>query len=259
MDAENAAWQADVETRRARPLPPVMVGTLHSGEQEFEQCVAAIRRQTHPAIEHVVIEGRPKADAVAALMDAFAAGGCEFLVKVDADMVLLDDDFVARAVRVLGANPGIDLLQMGVLDFFSGRTMQGVNAYRRGFAWDAGRQDALFSDRTQVGKERRLVTWAPFARSAIHAPDPSPFAAFHFGAHRGLKVVQPGREEHDAAQAAEQTTYLEQTWEHFGVRRDRRLGLACLGFELALAGEIDLPDADYTNPALRERFARTPS
>jgi glycosyltransferase involved in cell wall biosynthesis len=255
-DDENAAWRAEVHERGQRPLPAVMIGTLCSGEHEYERCVAAVRRQSHPDAEHVVIEGRPKAEAVAALMDTFAAGDREFLVKVDADMVLLDDDFVARAVAILAANPGVDLLQMAVLDFFSGRTMQGINAYRRGFAWDPARQDALFSDRTQVAKERRLVTWAPFARSAIHAPDPSPFQAFHFGAHRGLKVRQPEREQRDEDQAAQQTTYLEQTWEHFGVRRDRRLGLACLGFELALAGEFDLPEVDYTNWALRDRFDR---
>src|SRR3954469_11925476 len=99
-------------------------------------------------------------------------------------MVLLDDDFVGRAVETLDAARDVDLLQMGVLDFFSGRTMQGINAYRRGFGWDGERQDALFTDRTQVDKARRLVTWAPFARAAIHAPDPSPFQAFHFGVHR---------------------------------------------------------------------------
>jgi hypothetical protein len=67
-DLANAAWRAGVHDRLDHPPPRVMVGTLHSGEQEFERCVAAIRRQRHPAIEHVVIEGLPKAAAVAALM-----------------------------------------------------------------------------------------------------------------------------------------------------------------------------------------------
>lgn len=233
----------------------VVVGTLGSGENELADCRRSVGMQVYPGLDHMVIEGLPKKEAVATLMDQFLASKFDYMVKVDGDMVLLDRDFVARAVEILEANPKIDMLQMAILDFFSGMPMQGINAYRRTVDWQTKRQDVLFTDKSFVPKSKRLVVWSTFARSAIHSPNPSPFGAFHFGAHRGLKVLQPHRDALDAGQAAEQVMYLERTWEHFKQRRDPRLAAACLGFEMAMAGEFEVGDLDYTNPKMKAAFA----
>ena len=255
-DAEqlNASFVEQLRSNgRERPLR-VLVGTLASGENELDQCRRSVARQTYP-LEHVVLSGLGKKEAVATLMERFLASGADVLLKLDADVVLLDDDYVERVVGVLRANPQLDLLQMALLDYFSGAAMQGVNAYRRSLDWRPERQDSLFTDRTGVDRSKRLVTWAPFLRGAIHAPDPSPLHAYHFGVHRGMKVLQPGREQFDAAQSLEQAVYLERTLEHFRLRRDRRLGLACVGYEQALRGEFELAQLDYTNPAFERAFA----
>jgi hypothetical protein len=234
--------------------PQVMIGTLHSGENEFELCKASVARQRYPNLKHVVISGLPKKQSVATLMERFASSGFDLMIKLDGDMVLLDDDFVSRVVEIFQSDPDLELVQMAVLDFFSGEPMQGINAYRRSIEWRSERQDALFTDKTFVDKSKRLVTWAPFAHSAIHSPDPTPFQAFHFGVHRGVKVLQPLSATFNTDQGAEQTLYLEKTWEHFKVRRDPRLGFACLGFELALSGRYGLEHLDYSNPALDQAF-----
>jgi glycosyltransferase involved in cell wall biosynthesis len=238
---------------RQQPLR-VLVGTLASGENELEQCRRSVGRQSYP-LEHVVLSGLGKKEAVATLMERFLASDADVLLKLDADMVLLAPDYVERVVEIMRANPELELLQMALLDYFSGAAMQGVNAYRRTLDWRPERQDPLFTDRSFVDKSKRLVTWAPFLRDAIHAPDPSPLHAYHFGVHRGMKVLQPGRERFDLDQAVEQATYLERTREHFRLRRDPRLGLACLGFEQALRGEFELAHLDYTDPALEQAFA----
>lgn len=242
----------DGESRNGRAR--VMVGTLESGERELELCKQSIEAQDHPRIEHLILSGLPKKEAVATLMESFLASDFEFLVKLDADMVLLDQDFVTRAVRLLQGNPDLDLAQIAILDFFTGGPMQGINVYRNGFAWQSGGHDDLFTDRTLVDVGRRTVVGGPFMRSAIHSPNPSPFQAFHFGAHRGLKISQPERSDPDDSQAMEQLSYLERTWDHFKMRRDPRLALACLGYELALAGEFGISDLDYTNPSMRSTF-----
>jgi hypothetical protein len=143
---------------------------------------------------------------------------------------------------------------MAMLDFFSGDLMQGINAYRQGFPWQTEQQDSLFTDRVKIDPGRRLVTWTTFADAAIHCPNPSPFQAFHFGVHRGVKVVQPGASEHKTQTAEEQLIYLEKTYEHWRTRRDPRLGFAALGFELALTEAFAVEHLTYSNPYLHERF-----
>jgi len=231
----------------------VMIGTLHCGENEFAQCVAGIRAQRAPnaaMLEHRVFSGLPKKASISTLMLAFQRSDCDLLIKVDADMVLTSPDFVERIVRVFQADPGLDLLSVAITDFFTNGPIQGINAYRKTAAWDPNQQDALFTDRGQVPPDKRRVVWPTFVRDAVHAPDPSPFHAFHFGVHRGLKTQHDGC----GARAEEQFVYLEKTWQHLQVRRDVRLALACLGFELALTGRFTIRQLDYTNPALRTVF-----
>ena len=235
--------------------PTLMIGTLTTDENELVECRRSVGRQTYKPLDHLVIAGQAKKQAVATLLQRFRESDFDYMIKVDGDVVLLDPTFAERAVGILEANQHIDLLQMAILDYFSGAPMQGINAYRRSVEWRQERQNALFTDRSFVPKTKRLVTWAPFARSAIHSPNPSSFHAFHFGVHRGLKVLQPGQEKPDLPQAMEQTTYLERTWDHFLSRRDPRLGLACLGFERALAGEFELEHLDHDDPTLKAAAA----
>ncbi len=37
----------------------VLIGTLHSGENEFDQCIAALRRQSYPHWEQFVLANLP--------------------------------------------------------------------------------------------------------------------------------------------------------------------------------------------------------
>lgn len=236
----------------AAPLK-VMVGTLHSNENEFDQCVQSVRKQGY-RIQHEIFSGLGKKESVATLMTAFARSDCDLLVKVDADMVLTAPDFVERVVRIFQTNPRIDLLCVAILDFFSGGPIQGINIYRKTAEWSREHQDSLFTDRSQVPEHKRMIVWPTFVRDALHAPNPSPFQAFHFGVHRGLKTLQPNSREFLEPRAEEQLLYLEKTWTHFQLRRDIRLCLACLGFELALTGRYSLEELDYTNPSLHEAF-----
>ncbi len=249
---EQLERDARVSSQQQKKLK-VLVGTMSAAENELEQCKDAITRQKYPH-EHVLIAGLCEKEATQALMDRFTASDADVLIKVDADMVLLDTSFISRVVEIFAHGNDIDLLQMAILDYFSGDLIQGINAYRRNFGWNASAQDALFTDRTEVAHERRLVTWTTFADAAIHCPDPSPFQAFHFGVHRGMKVVQPNANKFSVDRAEEQATYLEKTWQHFELRRDPRLGLACVGYELALTEPFTIEQLAYSNPFLEERF-----
>lgn len=49
----------------------LMIGTLYTIENEFEECVAAIKRQSYGNFEHVVFKGLRKQEAHHALFSTF--------------------------------------------------------------------------------------------------------------------------------------------------------------------------------------------
>lgn len=238
--------------------PSVMVGTLASGENELEKCVQSVKRQAYPAekLEHVVIRDLPKKEAMDTLYTTFLDSGHDLLVKLDADMVILDRSFIAKVTRAFCSTENLGMLQAAILDYFSGREMQGINIYSKEMKWATESQDALFTDKTQTEKSRRRVTWATYIDSVIHSPDPSEFQAFHFGVHRGLKVAAAVREDGvGSARALEQLMYLERTYEHYKNRRDVRLLAACLGGELGMREAYNVEALNYTNADMRTSFS----
>ncbi len=251
---ENTRREKDYGALRAtmtKRRPRVMIGTLCSGEPEFKACVQSIKRQGYGNFEHVVISNLPKKRAMDSLYRKFLASDFEILIKIDADMVVLDEQFVERVVNVLRWNPKVALLQMAITDFYSGCEIQGVNAYTKQMAWNSAAQDPLFTDKTNTRSDMRLVVWSTFRRSVIHAPNSDEFHAFHFGVHRAIKVRASAGEPEGWERAIEQFMYLERTFEHYKLRRSRNLLFASLGGELALHGAFDVSALDYENPLLR--------
>jgi glycosyl transferase family 1 len=234
--------------------PRVMIGTMYSGENEFEASKASIGRQSYKNLEQVVISDLPNRQAHAALYERFSQSDFDLMIKLDADMVMLDPDFVKKVVAVFNANPELTLLQMSILDYYSGGTIQGINAYRNNLNWRSENQHNLFTDKVEVSQNNRMVNWTTFNRSVIHSPHPAEFQAFHFGVHRALKIMQPQQEKYDLDRAGEQIVYLERTWQHYQTRKEKNLLFACLGSELAMSGSFETSHLDYTNPHLRKEF-----
>lgn len=233
-----------------------MIGTLHSGEAEFEKCKRSVQAQTYKNYEHVFFEGLPEKEAVPAVLNHFLASDSDILVRLDADTVLTDKDFIARVVDIFSSRPDTYLLQMAIHDFFSNDVMQGINAYRQNMPLKKNAKDALFPDRTGIKPDQRLVTWTEFADSAVHCPDPAPFQSYHFGVHRGMKVIQHNQPKFDAGNAQQQMIYLEKTYENFKASQDSRLGFASLGFEQALTQPFELNHLNYANTYLKRRFSQ---
>ncbi len=244
------AWRSSCRRRR----PRVLVGTLLSGENEINACRDSIKNQTYKDIQHEIIEGLGKKQAVNALFEMFIHGDCDLLIKLDADMVVPDRDFVSRVVDIFRYSDDLILLQMAVSDYYSGGPMQGVNAYSKALQWRKQDQHDLFTDKTGVPAENRLVVWTKFVDSVIHAPQASNFHSFHFGVHRGLKAVKALEEPNGTSRAEEQVRYLADTWRHYLVRREKNLLMACLGAERAFREAYAVKHLDYTDGSLLEEF-----
>ena len=233
-----------------------LVGTLYSHENEYEACVAALYGQTGCAWEHLVIANQPNKQAHDSLYAAFMARADEFdcFVKVDADMVLYQPDLFARIAQVFTARPQIKDLEIAVFDFFSQHLSWGLHAFRSGVRWIASSEN-LFVDTCPLAEFERLRDDADLAPAAAHCPNPSPFQAFHYGVHRALKLIQPGRRQVDANYSLYHWLGLERTRRHYARTRDLRVGYAVLGAELAFCGGVRPADLDYTNVCLQDRFA----
>jgi len=110
----------------------ILVGTLYSGENEYEECLKAIRAQTDVVFEHIVIENKPELEAHCLLFSSFLERSSEFelLVKVDADTVLNSPNLFNNIVARFEADPGLEVLSIALHDFFTDELINGLQTYR---------------------------------------------------------------------------------------------------------------------------------
>jgi hypothetical protein len=222
----------------------ILVGTLYSGENEYEDCLASIRKQTFTDYDHLIIADKPELEAHHQLYQTFldSKDKYELLIKVDADMVLISDHFFEEVVAWFSEDPMLALLSVGVLDFLSGQMINGLQVYSNTVTWNF-ELDTLYPDVAQISLGCQIYDTKRLAPAAMHSPNPSLLQAFHYGAHRGLKSIQ---RKHSTIHWA----LLEHVWQNFLRTDDRRMGIAILGAELVYAGKFGRAEHNYTNPSL---------
>ncbi len=228
----------------------VLIGTLHSGENEFDQCIAALRRQSYPHWEQFVLANLPEHEAHERLYDRFMenARGFELFLKLDADMVLSAPDKLAAAVCLFEQSPSLGHAVFRVHDWMTDTPIIGIHLFRNRVRWPA-QSNALFLDSPPIvqGRRRYYIRRAP-SPLALHSPDPSLAQAFRYGLHRGLKAFQHGRGRAGLLSAVTHWRLLKRLWRHVNAVRDQRLGLALLGVEHAASGTVAPDECDYTHP-----------
>lgn len=229
----------------------LLVGTLYSSENEYDECIKSIANQSYTDFDHIIIKDLPNKEAHTTLFSSFlqSKDDYDFLIKVDADMVISDSQLFAKIVAKMAELPEIQILSIAVHDFFSDQLIYGLNTYRNTVRWDFAKEN-LFVDIPEVGRDGYLFDDRELAPAAVHCADPSPYQAFHYGVHRGLKMVQPEQEAIRESSRRTKWTGMERTWGHYQRTNDRRLGLACIGAELAYAGVFSIKDLDVTNPRI---------
>lgn len=235
----------------------IYVGTLYTIENDFDECVASIKKQTYRNFEHFVFKGLPNKEAHDTLFRDFLEKSEEFdlMVKVDADMVIENEHLFERIIGVFKENPILDLLSIAIYDWFSNRLILGLNTYRNNIKWKECDED-LFVDGMPLDKGLSLLDWKTLAPAAIHCKNPSPFQAFHFGIHKGLKIIQPNRSSVNREHWRMRFHWenIQYTYNHFRSTGDVRLGYAIIGTELAFAGVFEPEHISYSNPFAKEVF-----
>lgn len=234
----------------------VLVLTLRTDENEFEQSVASLEAQTHSNWEQVVFTNLPNKEAHDALYSTIMQRSGEFdlFVKLDADMVFRDAQALAQLVGLFDSDDELDHVQSAVHDWYTDSPMMGLHAYTPRCRWSA-RDEQMFVDyRPEFPGHRIDLTSAP-APFVLHGPDPSPYQAYLFGVHRANKVYQYDRLLIRRGEARSQWRNLERVAAHYRRSGDRRLGLLLLGAE-DVRDKVLSPDSYdiQARAAVRERF-----
>jgi hypothetical protein len=225
----------------------LLVGTLYSGENQFQECCTAIRAQNYQNYEHIIIENLTKKEAHDKLYTTFMSRSNEFdlLIKVDADMVIKKNDLFHNIVSEFKTDPILDLLLVAVHDYFTDRLVIGMNIFRNTVRWIIN-DDHLFTDMKHIDNTIRKVKkdYTELAPAADHCNNPGPFQAFHFGFHRGMKAIRGGTN----------WNILFDVIEHHKKNADIRLAYAIIGANAAFKKKYSVKNISYNDITLKEYF-----
>lgn len=235
--------------------PRILIITLYSWENEFNQLLESLKVQEYTNWEHKVFDHLPNMEAHNTLYREIMRCSKEFdlFIKLDADMVFKDSKALNIIVNLFHEREGLDHLQLAVQDWFSDSIIMGMHAYSNRVEWQY-KEEYLFVDYSPSFPGIRWDLWDEPAPLVNHSPDPSPFQAFHFGLHRALKAFQPGRKRFKLSQARIQWEILKRVWAHFIRKGDRRLGLVLLGATYLIQRKVTQPKYDYTPSTLGDIF-----
>ena len=240
----------------------VLILTLFSGEAEFGRCRESLEGQTLQTWEHRVFEHLANAEAHSRLYRTIMSesGNHDLFFKLDADMVLADDRVLADLVRVFSDHPDLDHLVVAVNDWMTDSKIIGAHLFSNRVRWQE-HSERLYVDPDPRFPGRKLVVEEPPRELILHAGDPAPLQAFHFGAHRALQASQVYRSLQRCRphNARVQWQYLEAVWRHFERSGDRRLGLAMVAADLVFQKELPATANEYSDPALHAAFEEVSS
>jgi hypothetical protein len=200
----------------------VFVGTMESGEADFDDCQAAIRRQTHKDVYHFVVSGLPEPEAHAALYEMWerVKSHHDLFLKVDADTVLAHDNVIAEHVALFAANPHLTGTQAWLYDYMTDGKIFGLGCMRNTVTLTKS-TNPLYPDRVDEKHDQVLrgdALPAALNPAGNHCMHPTDRQAFHYGLHRTLKNQH---ENMDRVRAG---------WNR---QRDRARALALLGAQAA--------------------------
>jgi hypothetical protein len=213
----------------------MLVITLVTIENEFEECVESIARQTYRDYQHIIFRDLGSMEANRALYGTFMerAGEFELLIRVDADMVIENPDLFAWVVEKMTLHPSLQILSIDIHDYFTNRLIAGLHTYRNTVKFVV--DDPIQPDRPIVPKEHTRIERSAVGFGVRHCKNPSALQALHYGIHRGVKLREWARRR-DMPRTYWYAWVIRQTWRNYVRRRDRRLGLALLGAELGVRG-----------------------
>lgn len=160
----------------------IMIGTLYSGEGDYDKCCESIRNQSVQC-DHQIISGYEEAEAHMELYSRFKIQKYDYLIKVDADIVLLKDDAVERLTN-FASKRKLDRCSTNVSDFFTRTIMTGIHCYSKKVNWEFDKiVGNTHPDRCDDAKKCFTIQEV----MGSHCFYATHIQCFHFGYHRYKK------------------------------------------------------------------------
>lgn len=240
--------------------PKILIGTLYSGENEFDECVESVKRQTYKNVEHIFFKYLPNKEAHNTLYRTFMERADEFdyFLKLDADMVFNTDEALEIILDYFDNNPELDHMVTAVDDRYSDTLIMGLHAFSNRVKWEQNDENLFVDHRPSIPGERKLF-WDFPAPLVKHCPNPSYFQAYHFGVHRALKAFQPERSNFNGNRSLEQWKLIRKIGAHFDRTEDLKLGYCILGVEHVIQGEVSQNDYSEIKRELLNNFSKIDS
>lgn len=239
-------------------MKQILVLTLHSGENEYCQCVLSVKQQVGVYVEHKVFSGLSNVEAHTALYSEIMKLSNKFdvFIKIDADMVLNRESALLEVASHFEKYPSLDHLVCLVNDHYTGSPIFGVHAFSSRVHWEPNLHDKLFVD--QGPSFRGLQHVAPNSIPIFieHAPNPSSFQAFHFGYHRALKAYQPDRKQKSYHRMVDQANTLLKLEVNYWKTKSRNLGLAVIASEMVSKGYLVGKSGDKLDAEVEKYFQK---
>ena len=236
-----------------------LVGMLYCGEQERGRAVTALEQQELESWELFVLENLPNKAAHDALYSEFMsrAAGCDYFLKLDADMVFRHERALTIVRDMFAADPTLEGVMFDVHDWYSDYLTPGLQVFRSSVRWEPHSDHLMVDPMPRMTGRAVRVTKDP-APLTVHSPDPSPLQAFRFGVHRAMKMLQPDRPvmARDPKRFQLHCVILEATWERFREAGDARRALAIAGAEYVAREGSRLAGKAYTDPSIDALFAQ---
>ena len=171
-------------------VPKFFIGTMYSGEAEFEESRAAIAAQEGIVVEHFVLKDLPEFEAHNQLWKKWNSVKSSFdlFVKIDADTVLIGKDALLKIWHLFEANSEVTGAQILLHDYFTDSLIPGPNSFHPSVVFNDSK-DPLYPDHADSGhklvlKGESVQFLAPIGE---HCKHPAKIQAFHYGLHRALK------------------------------------------------------------------------
>jgi hypothetical protein len=186
---------------KERDVFNVFVGTMYSGENEFDCSQQFIDDQKNVFVSKYIVKNKSEHKAAKELYSTWniVKDEYDFFVQVDADTILAHDLVFDHATKALYAylaplrdnTKTFTSLQAPLFDYLTNDYVMGLNVYSTQVEWDV-KIDNLYTDRcTKNNKTMRPDNFEDFPKSLIpagsHATMLSNVQAYHYGVHRGLK------------------------------------------------------------------------
>ena len=176
-------------------LPKIFIGTMFSIENQFDDCIKAIKSQKEVTLEHEIITGLGEYDAHVKLYETWEKikNSYDAFIKVDADMILKDDFVVQRAVKELNYAmiEGYTSIQCPLYDFYIEDIVFGLNCYSPKVIFHAP-SSRIYCDRNMSNNKTKVLrkkedSMFDLFPAGSHCENPNEIQAFMWGYHRGTK------------------------------------------------------------------------